>query len=223
MLSHVGAVAAERGLHSVNVRFIPTERNEPARNFLKRHNLLPEDSESQDFPTDAVNAVVFDPSDMDARPSTSSAPQSSQPLEPQKAIQQAPAGEQKASPITARGSDGFHRLACALSSSMSSVSSKQAMSIAVPDARPDSALTRRPIAAPDPAALLETVFDVLGTYLDELPGPDVPLMDAGVKSLTAVLIARNLSERVDVPLPPTLIYSHPTAQDIVQALLERLF
>jgi FkbH-like protein len=222
MLSHVGAVAAERGLHSVNVRFIPTERNEPARNFLKRHNLLPEDSESQDFPTDAVNAVVFDPSDMDARPSTSSAPQSSQPLEPQKAIQQAPAGEQKASPITARGSDGFHRLACALSSSMSSVSSKQAMSIAVPNARPDSALTRRPIAAPDPAALLETVFDVLSTYLDELPSPDVPLMDAGVKSLTAVLIARNLSERVDVPLPPTLIYSHPTAQDIVQALLERL-
>ena len=33
----------EQGLHLVKVRFIPTERNEPARNFLKRHSLLPEE------------------------------------------------------------------------------------------------------------------------------------------------------------------------------------
>ena len=112
------------------------------------------------------------------------------------------------------------RLARALSLSMMASKAAQPTAFSGPD------LSRqRPTilaSAPEPAALLEIVFEVLSTYLDAPPSPDVPLMDAGVKSLTAVLIARNLSERVSVPLPPTLIYSHPTAQDIVAALTRKL-
>ena len=59
-------------------------------------------------------------------------------------------------------------------------------------------------------------------WQDVVPTAELPLVDAGVTSLKAVLIARQLAERIGVPLSPTLVYSHPTARDIVNALVEQL-
>lgn len=245
MLSQVGVAALEHGLKSVQVSFKPSERNEPAKNFLAKHSLLPDGDLTREYPSDTLAAVTFDPNDMQpagapaAEDGTRHAPPQPPPVSttPSQAnicapgestspvTQGAPNAKHetlKAPAITARGADGFHQLSCALSktSPMPQVSS-------APTAL-DSHVTRPKAKATanankfGPDALLQIVLEVVGNYLEVVPSPTLPLVDAGVKSLTAVLIARQISERVGLPLPPTLVYSHPTAQDIVTALSEQL-
>ena len=63
MLSHVGTIALEHDLPFVQVRFRPTERNEPARRFLEKHLNFPKNTEACEVPSTSIAAVTFNPSD----------------------------------------------------------------------------------------------------------------------------------------------------------------
>ena len=67
--------------------------------------------------------------------------------------------------------------------------------------------------------LLQTISDFIGeTSLDA----NTPLMDAGVDSLSAVELARQLSELSGVKLSSTVIFTYPTARNIARHLLSIL-
>ena len=51
----------------------------------------------------------------------------------------------------------------------------------------------------------------------ELEGADAPsLWSMGLSSVTAVQLVTSLSDRLHVPLPPTLVFDHPTAEAVVR-------
>ena len=101
-----------------------------------------------------------------------------------------------------------------------------------PRLRSPSARTRQPSELPvpnhEPAALqaqptLQTVFELLQTTLEGLAvcaslDVDVPLMEAGMDSLRAIVLMRACSERFGVALPATLLFDHPTARQLAAAI-----
>ena len=64
MMSWVGALAVARGCATVVVRFDPTERNLPARQFLSAHGILPGDGRTpatRAYDAPRIAAIKFDP------------------------------------------------------------------------------------------------------------------------------------------------------------------
>ena len=61
-------------------------------------------------------------------------------------------------------------------------------------------------------------FEVLGTKVTA----DVPLMEAGVDSLAASELAGAIGKELDVELPATLLFDHPSIDGIVSLMVQEL-
>jgi len=71
--------------------------------------------------------------------------------------------------------------------------------------------------------LLETVLEAVRAHVrDGHVAPGTPLMEAGVNSLSAVQLARQLEQRTGVSLPPTLVFQYSTAEAIARHLHSEL-
>ena len=77
-------------------------------------------------------------------------------------------------------------------------------------------------AAVDSSRLMSTVsscaFAVLGTKVSG----DVPLMEAGVDSLAASELSGAIGKELDVELPATLLFDHPSIDGIVSLMVQEL-
>ena len=61
-------------------------------------------------------------------------------------------------------------------------------------------------------------FEVIGTRVSS----DVPLMEAGVDSLAAGELAGALGRELNVELPATLLFDHPSIDGIVSLMVQEL-
>ena len=70
------------------------------------------------------------------------------------------------------------------------------------------------------AVVMMAVSEVMGETLSEELSPDMALMDAGVDSLGATAIASKLRHVTKLPVPPMLLYEHPSVASIATHLAE---
>eukprot|EP00922_Rhytidocystis_sp_ex-Travisia-forbesii_P043334 GHVS01064657.1.p1 GENE.GHVS01064657.1~~GHVS01064657.1.p1 ORF type:complete len:470 (+),score=87.51 GHVS01064657.1:70-1410(+) len=63
------------------------------------------------------------------------------------------------------------------------------------------------------AVVAEAMLKVVGTP-EQMPNVDAPLMDSGIDSLGAVEFKNNIEERLGIALAPTVLFDHPTLEDI---------
>ncbi len=87
----------------------------------------------------------------------------------------------------------------------------------------DAAPTASQGTAPAPqraakALPLEAVLDAIERLLGTRPDPDRGLLDAGMDSVGAVALARDLSLRTGADLAPTVVFDHPTARRLHAAI-----
>lgn len=68
----------------------------------------------------------------------------------------------------------------------------------------------------------ETVRQVVEGVLGECPAPDAPLMAAGLDSLGATELQQGLNQTLDLDLPATLAFDHPTMDAICGLACERM-
>lgn len=88
----------------------------------------------------------------------------------------------------------------------------------IPAPAPPPAMAPAPAAISQAAAVIPSL-KALGTYHTTLQ-PDVPLMQAGVTSITAVRLAQGLRALSGLPLPSTLVMEHPTPRAIASYLAD---
>lgn len=67
------------------------------------------------------------------------------------------------------------------------------------------------------AWLVEQVADLLALDHDEVD-PRQPLADLGLNSIAAVTLTGDLERWLDLDLPPTLAWEHPTIHDLARFL-----
>jgi acyl carrier protein/SAM-dependent methyltransferase len=90
--------------------------------------------------------------------------------------------------------------------------------------KPTPALPQTPSAAPVCTVGLDTVLELVGRTAGGAVDADAPLMEAGVDSLGAVELRSQLQQAagVDVKLPSTLVFDHPTVRQLADHLEARL-
>lgn len=64
--------------------------------------------------------------------------------------------------------------------------------------------------------LVDIAYELTGTFLSA----DAPLMSAGLDSMSATELSTRISERLDLELPPTLLFDHPSLRSIANSTLE---
>ncbi|MDO5092619.1 MAG: SDR family NAD(P)-dependent oxidoreductase [Propionibacteriaceae bacterium] len=200
VLARLGKLALEAGLGVVEIPVIPTERNQPVRDFLQNVAGRPEQATGPDGSPVLVHRLA----------STNAAAVEFQP----QADTVATAAPAEPTPTsTTRPSDRFLGLSDILSDLTTSnavadtVDGKQNRLFGDRPLRADRDCTRQVIAA---------FSKVLRHPMDEL-GPSTRLADLGLNSMLLVELTVEL-ERSNGRLPSTLLYESETLADVAQAV-----
>ena len=67
-------------------------------------------------------------------------------------------------------------------------------------------------------ALLKELSEIASEVIGTPVSADTPLMDAGLDSISGTELLTQMSKHLDMELPQTLLFDHPTLESVVDSL-----